>query len=78
MSYSDDVLELQLVRSQVQRILQTGSVVSADGRTLTHVNLPDLRAHQGWLEERIANARQSVSGNQRRGRGRSIDVVPRV
>lgn len=77
MSNADDQLELTKTRAHIQRILDTGQSVTADGRALTMVALPELRAHVGWLENRIA-ANKAQAGTRKKGRNRLIGVVPRA
>lgn len=63
--------QLAKVHTAIEEILDTGHSVSADGRSLTMVDIDKLREHADWLEGKIA----ARSG---RGRNRIIEVTPNV
>ena len=74
MTVAQDQASLALARAQMDAILGTGAVVTADGRTLTFVDLPKIQEVIEWLEARIGAASTTRNG----GRNQLIEVVPRV
>ncbi len=78
MSKAEDIATLAKVRTHIDRILETGQSVTADGRTLSHVNLDTLWKSVGILEKRIGNAGSAAGANSKAGRNRLIAAVPRA
>lgn len=55
---------LEFTRAAIARITMLGQHRTADGRTLTEANLPDLRKQVEWLEARVNGATSGSAANK--------------